>query len=1127
MVKVLRCFNFRSSSILKHAEREPVCLASGRNYLFLGTHVTEIEVFRKGSKGIDWTKYCTFQTGAHVSEIEYNETGDYIATIEKKTNRQTEVVSVKVYLNWHIAATCDQFRTRVRVAGLGYRSTNVQTGKRLEVVDIPCEKGAQFMTSCQQTGNLGIVFGGDIRLYHLVEKTIPNSETTFLDVMLFLELKFTHSISHISLCEDYISCSSSQFVQVFKMNVSDEVDDIKALSKNAESAKDDLSPNRTNRRVSSAFSSLNIQDKLSSPPPSISHVRSKFISKDVPRFSAVGDRSSSTPSPALVINPKVTGCSIEDDTDFIHWTFSDHNTLTTKSHLNNSDKSTQCPTVELKGLKKLGKDFKPEPSLPELRDLRGGNHLTTGRTTLTQMLHQYLDESDLTWIHLQLIPTYLTSKDKTSELSGNGVLLHSHRRQSLVGMSCLMSGVRTGFMFSLLPQPSKLSKYKYASDAQKVQTNGRLLYVLVQNGLEVYTTRCQVAAVHNTKQFDNINSACPQPDEDICLCGVQNFLGPRQITLTDKNVILFNKIDNAWNINIMEEPSIPELYQDMLRFGEKSQKNAPDIYHHLLLECQMTLESSLIGQSLSQSEVSIVRDLLHESAALLGEYYASPECTCWQLCLPYYNMSGLSLVDIVRQAVQHRQHSRQASPYGLGLVQYLKYSLFLDEDPLDINQADSDLVLEVSHESMPEKLADIILFSRLKNFTAEKALKLLKNSCKIRTNIDSKSRTKERLAFVALNLQMCEPDIAVSSLAGIDKSDLIQTCLDNPQILHTSMTEFSPLSQILRCNSPKTLIDILVMLHDKGTMPKDLAIKLLQGRSGVPEIHKNTHVRDYLEALVNDECRKFCFDEAVPQLSDIYLQRLKEWNPPTTRKLAPCLKFRLPSGTGHFGRRHGWLDNLPPFSGARSITSTCRYVVPVGARRAGIHPQQLLQCHKIEETCSCFLCNEDLLKLQALLCYSEVSSVVCDKILSALKEQTTAYYYDSLTILCLLRTDFKQSVTMVIDKHPNIAPDFAASVVKDNSQKWEFLLKTLLSRIGESHTVEETSAKKLTNDIVKDILNEMSQQLKPEVFISLLPGNGNFFFFLPFIQYCLDTHKSNILRDKIISVGETLTSDKS
>lgn len=60
-------------------------------------------------------------------------TGDYITTIERKTSRTSTVVSVKVYLNWHIAHTSDHYRTRVRVAGLGYRSNNVQIDKRLEV----------------------------------------------------------------------------------------------------------------------------------------------------------------------------------------------------------------------------------------------------------------------------------------------------------------------------------------------------------------------------------------------------------------------------------------------------------------------------------------------------------------------------------------------------------------------------------------------------------------------------------------------------------------------------------------------------------------------------------------------------------------------------------------------------------------------------------------------------------------------------------------------------------------------------------------------------------------------------------------------------------------------------------
>ena len=70
-----------------------------------------------------------------------------------------------------------------------------------------------------------------------------------------------------------------------------------------------------------------------------------------------------------------------------------------------------------------------------------------------------------------------------------------------------------------------------------------------------------------------------------------------------------------------------------------------------------------------------------------------------------------------------------------------------------------------------------------------------------------------------------------------------------------------------------------------------------------------------------------------------------------------------PSGSGHFSRRHLWLDDLPPFTGTQSIQKTCRYLVHAG-HKAGIQTHQLLQCHKTDDVCTCFLCNEDLLKLQ-------------------------------------------------------------------------------------------------------------------------------------------------------------------
>lgn len=83
MVKILKCFNFRSSHILEKVSGEPVCLAFGRNFLFAATNDCNIEVFSKGSKVSgqthgSWCKYCSFKTGADIGQLLYNTAGSNV-----------------------------------------------------------------------------------------------------------------------------------------------------------------------------------------------------------------------------------------------------------------------------------------------------------------------------------------------------------------------------------------------------------------------------------------------------------------------------------------------------------------------------------------------------------------------------------------------------------------------------------------------------------------------------------------------------------------------------------------------------------------------------------------------------------------------------------------------------------------------------------------------------------------------------------------------------------------------------------------------------------------------------------------------------------------------------------------
>ena len=81
------------------------------------------------------------------------------------------------------------------------------------MIDIPCEE-PQHITTCQETGNLCVTTGGTVKIYRLVEKTIPNSYITYHDIEMFLQLSFELPVSMASLCEEYFACCTVDTAQV-------------------------------------------------------------------------------------------------------------------------------------------------------------------------------------------------------------------------------------------------------------------------------------------------------------------------------------------------------------------------------------------------------------------------------------------------------------------------------------------------------------------------------------------------------------------------------------------------------------------------------------------------------------------------------------------------------------------------------------------------------------------------------------------------------------------------------------------------------------------------------------------------------------------------------------------------
>lgn len=247
----------------------------------------------------------------------YYVVGGYIATIECKVSRKQKFYSVKVYLNWSVCTEETPTVTHVRLAGSNQSVKPPDSQSPwLEVIHIPCKHKVSSITTCTKTGNLAVASRDVVYLYHLVEKTLPNLDKTFLDVVLFLQLHWSFIVDQVFVCEDIVSVLSEKEVQVIRVIYSD-TSYGKSLVDEADT--------RVSRSISTdSFRIANRKTSSSIINPSF--VLDRDVAANVNQFSNVGTRSSSTPSPALS-NSSVTrslsdtfSC-ILDDENFVQWKF--------------------------------------------------------------------------------------------------------------------------------------------------------------------------------------------------------------------------------------------------------------------------------------------------------------------------------------------------------------------------------------------------------------------------------------------------------------------------------------------------------------------------------------------------------------------------------------------------------------------------------------------------------------------------------------------------------------------------------------------------------------------------------------------------------------------------------------
>ncbi|KAK7093563.1 BLOC-2 complex member HPS3-like [Littorina saxatilis] len=1148
MVRVFKCHSFKSATVVPVSD-EPLAVCGDGDLVFVATRQCTIKIFKRSDDDSGFVEWRCISTICTVEKIAYNKFKDYIITLEQKRSWKSLSRYIRVYLNWHLESQqgkSTKQRTKVRIAGKAHSlHSSKEYMPQLEVVDLPLDGTVTALDVCRATGNFAVAFGREVKLYQIVEKTVANSDRTYQDVEPFLELCWNFEVISASLSEEYLVCCSHKQVQGISITYAEGDDGSPRLGSRVRSPMALEQSSRSSSRGETTSPRLR----------ATSAQRMMFSLDDVPGES--DDHRS--PSPAVSVTHStgtqqsvVLGLgaprAIVDDEHYQEWSFEpDDNIPEDSDDLSKS----HSKIIYLHSLHRGSPHPQHGVAPPVLRDFRGGPVKSSSGVSAKTVLHlSDLKEQD-DWLSVSLIPVHLPEQDWLPQ-TPHGWSASSPVRSSLLprrcSVCCYVSSHRGGYLYRLHPGVSLVSTYRYTDLAYKVAVGPHLLQVVTKTGLESYTARWGAVALSVTEGGVGEEEVRPPSSLDICLCGIEPFFGATDLSHGTDIIALLTKIapqtgqeDLQWNLYVLQNSTVAEFYQDMVTFAARIQETGPASYLHIVQEAHLLLRWELRRCVTSDQDL---QDLYHESCALLGDYYSWPRQDDWHLCLPYYKKSGLKVSDVVRQAVQHRQHTKEQTSvyvYGRGLMQYLDWVLFHSDSPLDLKEDMSNTVLHIYASTGPESLPSVILLSRLEGYSPETARHLLSDLSSLKESRGEQSSTLERLAFVKVHLLLCDPNAAEIQLSSLDKGELLEICTQHPDLIHTAATEFTPLGQLMRRHAPDTLLHLLANIVGQGHMTLDTCLHLLEKHCEAARC-QNNQVREFLEVLLNDESRQMWFEEAAGQLCEIYVQRLLRGiraQPPKQKRAAPT-KFHVPSGNGHFASRFPWLDYLPPVTSPSCLNSPCQRVamappgvfglraasIPLPVKAAVGGGKEGLQ----EEVCTCGFCVQDLLKLQSLLCSKHTREDLRSLVLRLMEGRRDMIGWDSVWMLCSHVRRTKDITEFAVDKYPNVVAKLAATTFGHDLEKWQVMLRCLEARqkeqmpdtsSGETGTTPETSQHTLLS-AYKDVLGELVELFPAEEFLSSLPADGSLWFLLPFITRCLQRKHLDELKSNITGKGRSL-----
>ncbi|XP_072329969.1 BLOC-2 complex member HPS3 isoform X1 [Scyliorhinus torazame] len=849
MVRVYNCHPFASQLIVP-VQQEPGNFCCGRDTLFVVSAGCKIEAFNITESGCQ--PICTFVTLGEVQKITFSEIGDYLATVEEKS----QVLSLRVYLNWRGCQARGKSRVGIRMVGHVLQAPFKGTPKdQMEIVEVPLSEPPLSISCCPAKGDLVVGCHNKVVFFRLKEERLDGGSPV-LDFERFLIVHVSLNLLEVAFCNGCLALIAELEVLVLKLERTQQVE-----SKSQQQILQEVPRNKDIEKEGTDLMEA----------ASLSQGQDEFVLFQSP-LELFGE---DTWGSGVLVSLEWTG--VEGLTTEPQNNLHLHQILYRRfspdlSHIY-SVEDTALHSLQLLPMYSTG-------------DLESG---AGSRRKEKQLLSLFC------FFSLPHVGFLYAVGNMVQQLSTYNY--PETAKQAVISPQFLHVITRN----NLLCYTVRCSAVAARDKDPEMDTNNKACPLFF---MPVSALRMQL--------FIGLRAVCHSRNHLILLTKTEGHEAHRQNeskkgssqTLKAKTKMPSIASEPGWNLYCLQMISTVQLCREMVDYSKKYKAFSPQSYVHLLSEAHLMLKAALLDPDLcNQTGSEEFVFAFKENCAQLGDCYSQYEMDDFHLALPYYKMSGLSLSDLISRRFSWEN---EAQKFGKGFMYYLKHSVYEEiEEPLSEEAANQ--VLHVFKLAEPTQIPHALCSPCMRNVCLRTAWDHLERL----SAISPSPLVMLTKATVALRLQ----DLQKYQMAMERYTEMRMVCgfVQEPNLLRHHGFEPTELACELKRTQPGLLVAVFVALLESNKIELEEAemfFKALCAKGADEESEAATPqlLVDFWETMLIACTREAMVQVLLMKLVSVYIWRISRKQQPDSRPLKTVED--LMNTCDQFGKIFTWIYTI-------------------------------------------------------------------------------------------------------------------------------------------------------------------------------------------------------------------------